>query len=174
MLFRSAFLPRKRGGCHEASYSWAAGNRRTALLTLAASESAAQAAPFDFTYTGSSIIWTVPVTGTYQIVAFGAQGASIVFNSITSPGGLGAEIGGDLGLTAGEVLQIAVGGAGSGGGGSFVVAPSNMPLVIAGGGGGSGDVVFSGEVHQSSGMAGPNGGLGSADLGGLGRSEDVV
>ena len=45
----------------------------------------------------------------------------------------------DFSLTAGEILQVAVGGAGSdmqgfgsaGGGGSFVVGPGNTPLVIA-------------------------------------------
>ena len=49
---------------------------------------------------------------------------------------------GDFELTAGEVLQIVVGGvgqttpsSGGGGGGSFVIGPMNKPLVIAGGGG---------------------------------------
>lgn len=47
-----------------------------------------------------------------------------------------ASIGGDFSLTAGESLQIAVGGAGLGGdgsgsgGGSFVVGPGNTPLVL--------------------------------------------
>jgi hypothetical protein len=51
-------------------------------------------------------------------------------------GGLGAEIGDDFSLTQGEILQIAVGGAGrsagggEGGGRSF--GPNNTPLVIAG------------------------------------------
>lgn len=113
------------------------------LLALFAWGPAAQAAPFDFTYSGSLATFTVPVTGTYQILAFGAQGGGAEGNA----GGFGAEIGGDFGLTAGENLQIAVGGAGGpsggggysggGGGGSFVVTPDSMPLVIAGGGGGS-------------------------------------
>lgn len=54
----------------------------TAMLTLAVAPSAAQAVPFDFTYTGNLIAFTVPTTGPYQIVAFGAQGG----NS-TAPGG---------------------------------------------------------------------------------------
>jgi hypothetical protein len=65
-------------------------------------------------------------------------------------GGRGAEIGGDFSLTAGEMLRIAVGGAGSdglragaGGGGSFVVGPNDTPMVIAGGGGGGGNVLVS-------------------------------
>ena len=109
----------------------------------------------DFTYSGSLVDFTIPTTDTYQIIAYGAQGGSGVgcINICNSPiipvgpGGRGAEIGGDFLLTAGEVLQIAVGGTGGtpttlggggGGGGSFVVGPGNMPLVVAGGGGGGG------------------------------------
>ena len=109
----------------------------TALLGLAASEPAAQAQRFEFDYTGSLVTFTVPINGDYQIIDFGAQGRG----SDTKPfaGGRGAEIDGNFNLTAREVLQIAVGGAGApntgGGGGSFVVGPGNTPLVIAGGGG---------------------------------------
>jgi len=119
----------------------------TALLALAASDPGARAAPIDFTYTGSLVTFTVPTTDSYQILAFGAQGGITAGSIVGGLGGRGAEIGGDFGLTAGEVLQIAVGGAGlpgsgtsggGGGGGSFVVGPGNTPLVIAGGGGGSG------------------------------------
>jgi hypothetical protein len=125
----------------------------TALAAFAASEPAANAQRVNFTYTGKLVTWTVPKNGTYQIIAFGAQGGSAIFGNVTGPGGLGAEIGGDFVLTAGEVLQIAVGGAGlpgssvvtegvssgnGGGGGSFVVGPGDAPLVIAGGGGGGG------------------------------------
>jgi hypothetical protein len=65
-----------------------------------------------------------------RILAFGAQGGNGGRGGV---GGLGAEIGGDFSLTAGEVLQIAVGGTGGsdsyeshdgGGGGSFVVGPA--------------------------------------------------
>jgi hypothetical protein len=115
-----------------------------AFLGLAVSGSAARAVPFDFMYTGSLVTFTVPTTGSYQILAFGAQSGNGFFNGIGA-GGRGAEIGGDFRLTAGETLQIAVGGKGSdegaggaGGGGSFVVGPGNTPLVIAGGGGGGG------------------------------------
>jgi hypothetical protein len=86
----------------------------------------------------------VPTTDTYQILAFGAQGGNAAGEGLAAAGGLGAENGGDFTLTAGETLQLAVGGAGGngfaggGGGGSFVVGPGNTPLVIAGGGGGGG------------------------------------
>jgi Glycine rich protein len=121
----------------------------TAVLGLVASGLAVRATPIDFTYTGSLVDFTVPATGTYQIIAFGAQGGSggfpvCVAISCSGLGGRGAEIGGNFILTAGEILQLAVGGAGAdspsggggGGGGSFVVGSDNTPLVIAGGGGG--------------------------------------
>jgi hypothetical protein len=115
----------------------------TAVLGLVASGLAVRATPIDFTYTGSLVDFRVPATGSYQIVAYGAQGGSAVDGTLVSPGGLGAEVGGDFDLTAGEELQIAVGGSGAdgsraGGGGSFVVAPGKTPLIIAGGGGGAG------------------------------------
>jgi hypothetical protein len=46
----------------------------TAFLGLAASGPDARATPFDFTYSGSLVDFTVPTTDTYQILAFGAQG----------------------------------------------------------------------------------------------------
>ena len=90
----------------------------------------------------------MPTTDSYQILAFGAQGGnSGTFinpfgQSSVGAGGLGAEIGGDFSLTAGEILQVAVGGAGAGGnvptignpggggggGGSFVVGPVGSAL----------------------------------------------
>jgi hypothetical protein len=100
-----------------------------------------------FNYSGSIVSYTVQTTGIYDIVAFGAQGGQTGL----AIGGLGAEMGGEMSLTAGDNLEILAGGAGqnggsaSGGGGSFVVLvggpddPSNtpVPLVVAGGGGGA-------------------------------------
>jgi hypothetical protein len=114
----------------------------TAVLGLSASDLSARADPIVFPYTGSLVDFTVPATGTYQILAFGAQGGS--FQLGLGEGGLGAEIGGTFTLIQGEILQIAVGGEGGdvmgtgGGGGSFVVGPNSTPLVVAGGGGGGG------------------------------------
>jgi hypothetical protein len=147
----------------------------TAFLGLAASGSAARATPFDFTYTGSLVTFTVPTTDTYQILAFGAQGGSNTFFS-DNVGGLGAEIGGDFSLTGGETLQIAVGGAGtgaSGGGGSFVVGPDNTPLVIAGGGGGAGSCFSCGfPINGQGGLTGPDGGGGGGTGGNGGAGGD--
>ena len=148
---------------------------------LAGAGPLARAVPFDFTFTGSLVTFTVPTTAGYQILAFGAQGGSGNFGGTIGPGGRGAEIGGDFGLTAGEILQIAVGGAGansfgasnggSGGGGSFVVGPGNTPLVIAGGGGGGGALIGS-PLPGEGGLTVPNGngngGAGGMTLGGGG------
>jgi hypothetical protein len=150
----------------------------TAFLALAASHPVVKAAPivFDFTYTGSLVTFTVPTTDTYQILAFGAQGGSGSFlPGQVGLGGPGAEIGGDFSLTAGEMLQIAVGGAGSGrgsgggggGGGSFVVGPGNVPLVIAGGGGGGG-AFAGGSLPGQGGLTGPDGGGQGGGIGGNG------
>src|SRR5215469_9611758 len=85
----------------------------TSFLTIATLDPAARATPidFDFTFTGSLVTFTVPTTGSYQILAFGAQGGNDPMFGI-GVGGKGAEIGGDFSFTAGETLQIAVGGAG--------------------------------------------------------------
>jgi hypothetical protein len=92
------------------------------------------------TVTGGIQSWTVPVSGTYKIEAYGANGYGVF-------GGKGAYMSGEFTLNANDVLQILVGQMGGcchstgtnqygGGGGSFVVATGNNPLVIAGGGGG--------------------------------------
>jgi hypothetical protein len=47
-----------------------------ALLALAASEPAARATLFDLTYSGGLVTFAVSTTGTYQILAFGAQGGN--------------------------------------------------------------------------------------------------
>src|ERR1700759_4842926 len=92
-----------------------------AFLGLAITGPTADAHRVTFAYTGNLITWTAPATGLYRITAFGAQGGSGDKNpAFVGAGGLGAEIGGDFALTAGEILQIAAGGSGAslnGGGG---------------------------------------------------------
>src|SRR6266446_157627 len=135
----------------------------TAFVVLAGSDPAVRAGPIDFRYTGNLVTFTVPSTDLYKILAFGAQGGDGVTSSPPAfgAGGRGAEIGGDFSLIAGEILQIAVGGAGmrisGGGGGSFVIGPGNTPLVIAGGGGGGG-FIPGGVLPGEGGLTGPNGG----------------
>ena len=110
--------------------------------------------------------YTVATTGIYDIVAYGAQGGG-------TGGGLGAEIGGDFYLTAGEVLDIVVGGQGAsasddlsgsgGGGGSFVfevngAGAPDTTLVVAGGGGGYGASSVASGVNDAGGGGGRYGG----------------
>ena len=83
--------------------------------------------------------WTVPVTGTYKISVWGAQGGPMNGHGddVTSRGGLGAILSGDFSLTAGWVLKIIVGQRGNesgGGGGTFVAKSDNTALIVAGGG----------------------------------------
>src|SRR5258708_1667119 len=68
----------------------------TAFLGLAASEPAAHAQRVNFIYTGKLDTFKVPETGTYQIVAFGAQGGNGTFAGFVGVGGRGAEIGGNF------------------------------------------------------------------------------
>ena len=111
-----------------------------------------------FNYTGTVQTFTVATTGVYDITAFGGQGGG--------SGGLGAEVSGSIPLTAGQVLQIIVGGQGAtgtqgiggGGGGTFVYisGPPSPPLLVAGGGGGGGAFANVGDSGQS-GMSGTTG-----------------
>jgi hypothetical protein len=86
--------------------------------------------------------WAVPISGTYRITAAGACGSG--YSVPSNNRGYGAVIRGDFRLTAGWILEIAVGqpgtGNGGGGGGTFVVrevtANNHQPLIVAGGGGG--------------------------------------
>jgi hypothetical protein len=103
-------------------------------------------------YAGTIQKFTVAETGTYQIVAYGAQGGAGYHGPTatqSTTGGLGAEVSGSFGLSQGEVLEIVVGGqgqagyfGGGGGGGSFVLVGNGggayTLLEAAGGGGGGG------------------------------------
>ena len=97
----------------------------------------------DVSVTNGIQSFTVPVSGTYEIVAVGAQGAAA---DPLYVGGRGALVTGRFALTAGQTLKLAVGqmgsgqsssGSGGGGGGSFVVDNADNPLLVAGGGGGT-------------------------------------
>ncbi len=110
---------------------------------------------------GNIQTFLVPVTGTYTIQAYGAQGAAW---SGGGQGGNGAKMQGDFNLTVGMVLQIIVGqtgtpGQGGGGGGSFVVNSPATPLIIAGGGGGGG-------IDGHTGTPGTTGTAGTSGTGG--------
>lgn len=130
-------------------------------------------------FSGSIQTWIVPQAGLYQITAFGAQGGNSASDYGAMLGGLGAEVSGEFNLTAGEVLNIVVGGqgnngaawdpntyscgAGGGGGGTFVYGSTEL-LEVAGGGGGGG--------QHDGGVPGPASATGtSGDWTGGGRRE---
>jgi Glycine rich protein len=81
------------------------------LLALLAG-SPAEAATLMFGYTGTIVPYVVPETGTYQIIAWGAEG---VGSPGAAVGGLGAEIGGETELLANSRLEILVGQMGASG-----------------------------------------------------------
>jgi hypothetical protein len=102
--------------------------------TLAVSSAAFAATTFS--YTGKIVEWTTPTTGLYAVELWGGKGGG-------SAGGLGAEVGGDVELTAGEVVEVVVAGdggfacgCGAGGGGASWLYSGNSLIAVAGGGGG--------------------------------------
>lgn len=131
-----------------------------------------------FTVVSGIQYWTVPATGSYQIVAAGAQGG----NSGANLGGKGVVETSTVSLTEGQIIRILVGqkggssdgSHGSGGGGTFVIqSPFNTNasiIMIAGGGGGygasGGGTYMQGQVANNptsaSGNAGSNGGGGAS------------
>lgn len=139
-----------------------------AASAFLASGSVAGAAPIDcggplgasvYSFTGSMVTCQVMSSGTYSLVAYGANGGNQRIDALapTTFGGLGASIGAYFALLAGDQLQILVGGAGEthapelladetfpggGGGGTFVTivrngSPADL-MLAAGGGGGAG------------------------------------
>jgi hypothetical protein len=120
--------------------------------------------------TGTIQSWTVPMTGTYTIDTYGAQGGGGGAQSLA--GGSGARAKGDVYLTAGTIVKILVGQVGGsnggahgnengGGGGTFVVKSDNTPLVIAGGGGGAPSTAYglscTRNIANASGQSGTSG-----------------
>lgn len=138
-----------------------------------------------FDYTGGTVDWTVPAGVTsVQLEAAGGEGGGA--SNDAGPEGYGADIGGKLAVTPGEVLAISVGGNGTdhsagwgadgmsggpansasdktrdggGGGGATVVTDltTGKTIVIAAGGGGAGGVSGDPENPGSAGNAGVSG-----------------
>lgn len=104
-----------------------------------------------FTYTGDYYQWTAPVTGTFTLEVWGAQGGNAAYaNSVITYGGKGGYAKGSRTLTSGQTLYIYVGGQGAGGGtanndkmlggfngGGFGYNGNNSTNRGAGGGGGT-------------------------------------
>lgn len=145
-----------------------------AVFILSGASGARAAQIFDFAFVGISS-FAAPLTGVYDITAYGAQGGAFNFYSAqgfvqSGAGGLGAEIEGAVYLTAGQQLTILVGSAGlagqninptgGGGGGGAFVALGGAPLVVAGGGGGA-----SFRTNGGAGLTGNSGGYGGGSGG---------
>jgi hypothetical protein len=133
----------------------------SALAILA---SAAKANAETFVFTGAAQSFTASVSGEYAVELLGASGGNASNSGGTITGGPGAEVSGDIFLTANEDLTLFVGGqggsgtlGGGGGGGSFVFYGTRV-LAVAGGGGGGGAVVGAG---GGPGLAGTGGGAGT-------------
>jgi hypothetical protein len=146
------------------------------MLALMAGATGASAEPFDFT--GMDAIFTAPTTGLYDITVKGAQGGQATGLAVFT-GGLGAVVGGEISLTAGEMLLVVVGGQGAsgdfgvgyggGGGGRSEVDGLGNVLAIAGGGGGASEA-----QNGGSGLTGPTGGAGTNSNGGAGGLVDLA
>jgi hypothetical protein len=146
------------------------------ILALMAGAAGARATTFDFT--GSVQHFTVVTSGLYDIEAAGAQGGGGRTPIGPTSGGAGAEVGGEVFLTAGEMLDIVAGGlgatgtttpAGAGGGFSGVFVAAG-PLIMAGGGGGGGG---SYRVDGGSGLATTDGGDGAGSNAGQGGANGL-
>ena len=117
-------------------------------------------------YTGSIQTYIVPAgIFSLKVECSGAQGGDGL-DPVTSPGGIGAYVSGDIVVNPGDQLNVIVGQrggdaalsahGGGGGGGSFVVLDNgNVPLMIASGGGaGSYQANAPGQVGQQTTAAG--------------------
>lgn len=114
-----------------------------------------------FTFTGTIQTCTVDTTGTYALSLFGAQGGG-------STGGLGAQAGGSILLSAGDELSILVGGQGG-----TTITASSTQLGHGGGGtmagdaGGAGQAGTAGGTGTGSMVRGPGAPGGTGGSGGL-------
>lgn len=129
--------------------------------------------------------YAIQTTGTYTVVATGAQGGDEThFGRL---GGKGAQVSGTVHLSAGDLLTLVVGGrgvtgtdAGGGGGGTFVYVTAGSRLLVAAGGGGGAnydtglpglastsgaDGVNPGGIGVGAGGQNGSGGQGSSDRG---------
>jgi hypothetical protein len=155
-------------------YLWLAmKNALLGAVAIGALTAAPATALTTFNYTGALQSYVIPSDGVYTIIAYGAQGGG----TLPTDGGLGGMTGADFNLTAGQTLNILVGGRGSisggiggGGGGSFVVlgSGSSAQPIVVGGGGGSGADGSGGNAGSYAFFSPGSGSGGSGDVSGGG------
>lgn len=121
---------------------------------------------FTYNYTGSVQTFTAPACAQATITAYGAEGvngASTASGAIGGTAGLGGMTQGVVSLTAGQTLNIYVGGAGTGSVGGFNGGGNGAPSTNAGAGGGASDVRLNGTALSDRILvAGGGGGGGNA------------
>ena len=134
----------------------------------------AAAATTNFTYSGSLATWTAPATGIIEITAVGSGGGGPSGPS-AARGGHGAVVVTAEAVTAGETLQIRVGGAStgasSGGSATSIVRANGTPVVVAGAGGGAIAALNGGDGAAANSRAGGNG---SGPQPGAGGNSNVI
>ena len=139
------------------------------------------------TVTSGYQYWTVPITGTYTLIAAGAAGGSAYYSNGNGYAGGGVIVSNTMTLTAGQQIIVLVGQkgltggadrvAGGGGGGTFIATTTSTlinatPLLVAGGGGGgtggrgNGPVTGANAILQTNSTS--TGSLGNAGSGGNG------
>lgn len=103
---------------------------------------------YNYSFNGSSYVFTAPVSGTYKLESWGANGGSI----LTNQGGIGAYTSGLITLSKDEKLYVYVGGMGTGdnggynGGGSITTGQSSQGGTT---GGGATDIRLTGGAWDS-------------------------
>ncbi len=119
------------------------------------------------TYSGSPAAYTVDTSGLYVLSATGGSGGTDPSSGLS--GGLAVSISVELSLTAGDVVDFYVGGAGTdgngagGGGGTFIFDVTTSTLLLAAGGGGGAGFNIAGD-NASLSTSGDNG-IGGAHYG---------
>ena len=96
----------------------------------------------EYTYTGQVKSYTAPLTGTYQLEAYGAQGGGLS----KIDGGKGAYTEGTTTLTKGQTIYIAVGGQGT--------TTFNSSVILGGYNGGGDGIPYRGKEYGSAGGGG--------------------
>lgn len=120
-----------------------------------------------FPFTGDYYTWTAPNSGTYILETWGAQGGNAGYNgTILTYGGKGGYAKGSISLTAGQILNIYIGGQGVG------ETSTSTSAYVAGGfnGGGNG---FNGDLTTNNRGAG-GGGATDIRIGGTALANRVI
>ncbi len=118
---------------------------------------------YNFAYTGNYQTFTAPVTGTYKLEVWGAQGGNIT-SYYPIEGGRGGYSTGNISLTAGQVVYVYVGGKGADRAGDHPYADC---AYVAGGFNGGGAI-------YSKGNATPGGGGTDIRVGGTALNNRVI